>query len=84
MNLKAWLLSLPDAIQYVAVLALVMVILYVCLTLTRLFGQNRGEKQYYNDPQEYDKQVPDLFASTFLRRKVEHSSDEEKKDSEAE
>lgn len=84
MNLKSWLLGLPDVIQYVAVLGLVMLILYVCLTITRIFGQNRGEKQYYNNPEEYDKQVPDLFASTFLRKKVKPSSGEENNDSEAE
>ena len=40
MGLKSLLQGLPPTIQYIAVIGLVMLILYVCLTLTRLFGQN--------------------------------------------
>ena len=64
MNLKALLSDLPPTIQYIAVIGLVMLILYVCLTLTRFFGAKRGEKYDYNDPEKADEMVPDLFAST--------------------
>lgn len=69
MNLRSLLDGLPQTVQYIAVLGVVMLILYLCLTLTRIFGQNFGDKQYYDNPDEYEKQVPDLFASTFLKRK---------------
>lgn len=69
MDLGSLLGGLPEVIQYVVVLGIVMVILYVCLTLTRIFGQKYGEKQCYDNPEEYEKTVPDLFASTFLKRK---------------
>jgi len=76
MNLRSLLGGLPEVIQYVVVLGLVMVILYVCLTLTRIFGQKYGKKQYYDNPEEYEKTVPDLFASTFLKRKVKTENSE--------
>ena len=69
MNLKALLSDLPPTIQYIAVIGLVMLILYVCLTLTRLFGEKRGQKIDYNDPEKADEMVPDLFASTAFKRK---------------
>ena len=78
MDLKALLNTLPETIRYIAVLGLVMIILYVCLTLTRLLGQNNGKKVTYDNPEEYDKSVPDLFASTAFKRKSKN--DEEKKD----
>jgi len=80
MNLRSLLSGLPQTIQYLAVLGVIMLILYVCLTLTRIFGQNFGEKKYYNNPEEYEQQVPDLFASTFLKRKVK--SKDKKNDAE--
>ena len=43
MDLKALLSDLPPTIQYIAVIGLVMLILYVCLTLTRMIGAKRGE-----------------------------------------
>jgi len=76
MDLRSLLLGLPDVIRYIAVLGIVMLILYVCLTLTRIFGQKFGEKQTYDNPEEYEKQVPDLFASTFLKRKPREKKDE--------
>ena len=78
--LKEWLKGLPEILQYLAVIALVLVILYVCLMLTRLLGQKRGEKITYDDPEAYEKQVPDLFASTMFKRKMKSSenSEEEK------
>lgn len=79
MNLRAMLSGLPDVMQYVVVLGIVMLILYVCLTITRILGQGHGEKQRYDNPEEYEKTVPDLFASTFLKRKVK-KQDEEKQD----
>lgn len=69
MDLRSLLGGLPDVVQYIAVLGLIMLILYVCLTLTRIFGERFGEKHTYDNPEEYEKQVPDLFASTFLKRK---------------
>ena len=51
MDLKALLSDLPPTIQYIAVIGLVMLILYVCLTLTRMIGAKRGEKVDYNDPE---------------------------------
>lgn len=78
MNLRSLLSGLPEVLQYVVVLGIVMLILYLCLTLTRIFGQNHGKKQYYDNPEEYEKSVPDLFASTFLKRKVKQEKDEAK------
>ena len=69
MDLRSLLGGLPEVMQYVVVLGVVMVILYFCLTLTRLLGQKHGEKQTYDNPEEYEKTVPDLFASTLLKRK---------------
>ena len=69
MDLKALLSDLPPTIQYIAVIGLVMLILYVCLTLTRMIGAKRGEKVDYNDPEKADQMVPDLFASTAFKRK---------------
>lgn len=80
MNLRSLLDGLPQTVQYIAVLGVIMLILYLCLTLTRIFGQNFGDKQYYNNPDEYEKQVPDLFASTFLKRKPKNK--EKKNDAE--
>ena len=70
MDLKALLGDLPQVVQYIAVLGVIMIILYICLTLTRILGQKWGEKVTYDDPEAYEKTVPDLFASTFLKRKV--------------
>ena len=79
MNLKALLSDLPPTIQYIAVIGLVMLILYVCLTLTRMIGSRHGEKVDYNDPEEADKMVPDLFASTAFKRKKKTKKPEESK-----
>ena len=70
------------AIKYIAVIGLVMLILYVCLTLTRLFGAKRGEKYDYNDPEKADELVPDLFASTAFKRKkkADKDADDSEKD----
>ena len=81
MNLKALLSDLPPTIQYIAVIGLVMLILYVCLTLTRLFGAKRGEKYDYNDPEKADELVPDLFASTALKRKKKAAATKDSKES---
>ena len=82
MNLKALLSDLPPTIQYIAVIGLVMLILYVCLTLTRLFGAKRGEKYDYTDPEKADELVPDLFASTAFKRKkkADKDADDSEKD----
>lgn len=80
LRLKELLGGLPEVVQYIAVLGIVMLILYVCLTLTRLFGQGRGQQVRYDNPEEYEKSVPDLFASTFLKRKVKKNKSEENKD----
>ena len=79
LDLRSLLGGLPDVMQYVVVLGVVMLILYVCLTITRILGQKHGEKQTYDNPEEYEKNVPDLFASTFLKRKpkAKKNSDEE-------
>ena len=77
LKIKALLTGLPEVVQYIVVLGIVMLILYVCLTLTRLFGQGRGEQVKYENPEEYEKSVPDLFASTFLKRKVKKNSKSE-------
>lgn len=81
MNLKALLSDLPPTIQYIAVIGLVMLILYVCLTLTRLFGAKRGEKYDYNDPEKADELVPDLFASTAFKRKKKPAATKDSKES---
>ena len=75
MDLRKLLGDLPPTIQYIAVIGLVMLILYVCLTLTRIFGEKHGEKQHYDDPEAYDKTVPDLFASTAFKRKPKREDD---------
>ena len=69
MNIKALLSGLPEIIQYVVILGLIMVILYVCLKLTKLLGEKHGEKQTFDTPEAYDETVPDIFASTFLKKK---------------
>ena len=81
MNLKALLSDLPPTIQYIAVIGLVMLILYVCLMLTRLFGAKRGEKYDYNDPEKADELVPDLFASTAFKRKKKPAVTKDSKES---
>lgn len=78
MDLRSLLGGLPEVMQYVVVLGIVMVILYICLTLTRIFGQKFGEKKYYDNPEEYEKTVPDLFASTFLKRKPREKKESDK------
>lgn len=78
MDLRSLLGGLPDVVQYLGVLGVVMLILYVCLTLTRIFGERFGEKQTYDNPEEYEKQVPDLFASTFLKRKPREKKEQKK------
>ena len=82
MNLKELLLGLPSAVQYIAIIGLVMLILYVALTLTRILGSKFGKKVDYNDPEKADQIVPDLFASTAFKRKKKNSAetaaDEEK------
>lgn len=77
MNFRSLLGGLPEVIQYVVVLGIVMLILYICLTLTRLLGQGRGKQVNYDNPEEYEKTVPDLFASTFMKRKVKKDDAEE-------
>ena len=76
MDFRSLLGGLPEVMQYVVVLGVVMVLLYICLTLTRLLGQKYGEKQTYDNPEEYEKNVPDLFASTFLKRKPKQAKKE--------
>lgn len=79
-KIKELLTGMPEAVQYLAVLGIVMLILYVCLTLTRLFGQGRGQQVKYDNPEEYEKSVPDLFASTFLKRKVKKNKSKKEED----
>ena len=78
MDLRSLLGGLPEVIQYIAVLGLIMLILYVCLIITRFCGQKYGKKVYYDNPEEYEKTVPDLFASTFLKRKIKKNKSETK------
>ncbi|MBP3410265.1 MAG: hypothetical protein J6M10_04625 [Clostridia bacterium] len=80
LKIKELLTGMPEVIQYLAVLGIVMLILYVCLTLTRLFGQGRGQQVKYDNPEEYEKSVPDLFASTFLKRKVKKNKSKKEED----
>ena len=72
--------ELPALLQYMVVIAIVLIILYACLMITRLIGKNRGEQVTYDNPEKYEKQVPDLFASTMFKRKVKDNkaSDNEK------
>jgi len=67
--LKKYLGGLPDVVQYIVVIAMVLVILYLCLIVTRALGRGKGEFVHYDDNEENDKNVPDLFASTKFRRK---------------
>ena len=70
LNLRALIGDFPAAIQYVIVFGLVMVILYVCLTVTRLIGSRTDSKQRtFDNPEEYADSVPDLFATTEFRKK---------------
>lgn len=84
MNIANLLKGLPPVLQYIGVIALVMAILYLCLTLTRLFGAKRGEKVDYNDPEKADELVPDLFASTAFKRKKKGAEAETSDESGAE
>ena len=82
LNLRALIGDFPTAIQYVIVLCGVMVILYICLTLTRILGSRFGDdskKRTFDDPEEYADSVSDLFATTEFRRKNK-PEDGEKKD----
>lgn len=63
-----YLANLPEAVQYIFIIGLVLVILYVCLLLTKWLGKNKGEKIAYDNNEENDKNVPDIFASTMFRR----------------
>lgn len=73
-----WLKGMPEVLQYVVVILVALAILYLCLLLTRLLGRNRGEGVSYNNPEEYEKQVPDLFGSTAFKRKPKQNSDDVK------
>lgn len=79
MKLKELLVGLPSTIQYLAIMALVMLILYFALILTRKIGERYGKKVDYNDPEKAEQTVPDLFASTAFKRKknVQKPSDAE-------
>lgn len=79
MNIRALLQGVPEIFQYILVLGLVMLILYVCLTITRLLGQKFGKKQYYDNPEAYAKNVPDLFATTAFKRGGKKNPPEEDK-----
>ena len=80
LNLRAMIGEFPAAIQYVIVLGIVMVILYVSLTLTRWIGsRSNSQKRTFDNPEEYADSVPDLFATTQFRRKNK-PEDTEKKD----
>ena len=74
MNIKALLSGLPEVLQYIVIIALITLILYVCLKLTRLLGEKHGEKQTFDDPEAYDESIPDIFASTFLKQKKNNGS----------
>jgi len=67
--LKKYLGGLPQILQYIIVIGLVMLVLYLCLTLTRLLGRGKGNDVRYDDNDANDQNVPDLFASTMFRRK---------------
>lgn len=55
--------GLPATLQYMIIIALVLVVLYLSLLLTRRLGRNRGEQVTYDDPEAYEKQLPNLFSS---------------------
>ena len=82
LNLRAWIGEFPAAIQYVIVFGIVMVVLYVCLTLTRVLGSrvDSSKKVTFDNPEEYADSVPDLFATTEFRSKKKPADREEKKD----
>ena len=81
LNLRALIGDFPAAIQYLIVFGFVMLILYVCLTLTRVLGSryDGGKKRSFDNPEEYADSVPDLFATTEFRRKNK-SEKEDKED----
>lgn len=79
LNLRSLIGGLPSVAQYVIVLALVMVLLYVALWLTRRIGSHfNSEKVTYDDPEKYADSVPDLFATTEFRRGKAKGADKEK------
>jgi len=53
--LKKYLGGLPDVVQYIVVIAMVLVILYLCLIVTRALGRGKGEFVRYDDNEENDK-----------------------------
>lgn len=71
-NLKAFLGNFPELIQYVIIIGLVLLIIYASLFFTRVLGKrlDNGERVYYDDPEAYDKEIPDLFAATPSKRKL--------------
>ena len=82
LNLRAWIGDFPAAIQYVIVFGIVMVLLYVCLTLTRILGSrsDSSKKITFDNPEEYAESVPDLFATTEFRSKKKSAESEDNKD----
>ena len=81
LNLRAWIGDFPAAIQYVIVLFIVMIVLYVSLALTRWLGsRSNSKKRTFDNPEEYADSVPDLFATTEFRRKNKPTEPEAKDD----
>ena len=79
LNLRAWIGEFPAAMQYVIVLGIVMVVLYVSLTLTRWIGsRTNSQKRTFDNPEEYADSVPDLFATTEFRKNKASKTEEEK------
>ena len=79
LNLRAMIGDFPAAIQYVIVLGIVMIVLYVSLTLTRWIGsRTNSKKRTFDNPEEYADSVPDLFATTEFRKNKAPKSEEKK------
>ena len=79
--MKEWLNQFPEGIRYILVIALVFVILYLCLAITRAIGKKYGKKEVtYDDPVKYEEELPNLFAGTWQNKKKQ--IDENNKNSE--
>lgn len=65
-NVRVLLKGYPEIIQFVVVLGIVLVLVYLCLILTRWIGKKSGGPQvHYDDPVTYEKNMPKPFGGNF-------------------
>ncbi len=76
-DIKALFSGYPEIIQYVLVIGIVLILIYISLLITRVIGNKYGSsKVYYDDPIAYDKTIPALFGNKLLHRKPKAKTNE--------